>query len=166
MLLGYRRSQFCFFSVIDSKMTCRERFEKIAVLHSKNDAKICKICKMAVSPQFRPGPGPLSMWVIFLVTRMVPTSFIDRRPPEVPFLIPPKRRFLGIFGDFGGIKNGTSGGPRSTKLVGTMWVTNKMTHIDNGPGRCGHFATFGSILQLFVSELQLFSWGGPSDAFG
>ena len=36
------------------------------------------------------------------------TFFI--RVPEVPFLIPPKRQFWGIFGDFGGTKNGTPGG--------------------------------------------------------
>ena len=48
---------------------------KMAVLHSKNRAKICK---MAVSLQLRPGPGPLSIWVIFLVIGMVPRSFVDR----------------------------------------------------------------------------------------
>ena len=38
------------FSVIDSKLTFGDNLKKMAVLHSKNEAKICKICKMAVSP--------------------------------------------------------------------------------------------------------------------
>ena len=73
------------------------------------------------------------MWLIFLVTRMVPTSFVNPRPLEVPFLVPPKLPILGVFGNLGGTKNGTSSGPQSTKLVGTIRVTNKMSHIDNGP---------------------------------
>ena len=36
--------------------------------------------KMAVSLYFRPRPGPLSMWVIFLVAQMVPPSFVDHGP--------------------------------------------------------------------------------------
>ena len=93
------------------------------------------------------------MWVIFLVTRMVPTSFVDRRPPEVPFLIPPKRKFWGVFGDFGGTKNGTSGGPRSTKLVGTIRLTKKMTHIDNGPSPGRNYGET-AILHILASFLE------------
>ena len=36
--------------------------------------------KTAVSPQFWPLLGPLSMWVIFLVAQMVPPSFVDHGP--------------------------------------------------------------------------------------
>ena len=36
--------------------------------------------KTAVSPYIRPGPGPLSLWVIYLLTRMVPTSFVKDGP--------------------------------------------------------------------------------------
>ena len=36
--------------------------------------------KTAVSLYFRPRPWPLSMWVIFLVAQMVPTSFVDQGP--------------------------------------------------------------------------------------
>ena len=56
-----------------------------------------------------------------------------------------------FFGDFGGTKNGTSGGPRSTKLVGTIRVTKKITHIDNGPGR-----NYGEtvILHILASFLE------------
>ena len=47
------------------------------------------------------------MWLIFLVTWMVPTSFVDCRPLEVPFLVPPKLPILGAFDNLGGTKNGT-----------------------------------------------------------
>ena len=96
------------------------------------------------------------MWVIFLVTRKGPTSFVDRGPPEVPFLIPQKRKFWGVFGDFGGTKNGTSGGPRSTKLVGTIRVTKKMTHIDNGPGPGRNYGETAilHILHILASFLE------------
>ena len=36
---------------------------------------------------------------------MVPTSFVDCRPLEVPFLVPPKLPILGAFGNLGGTKN-------------------------------------------------------------
>ena len=42
------------------------------------------------------------MWLIFLVTRMVPTSFVDCRPLEVPFLVLPNLPNLGAFGNMGG----------------------------------------------------------------
>ena len=48
--MAENNADFFLLSIIDSKMTRRELFEKMAVLHSKNEAKICKICKMAVSP--------------------------------------------------------------------------------------------------------------------
>ena len=55
--------------------------------------------------------------------------FVDCRPLEVPFLVPPKLPILGIFGNLGGTENGTSSGLQSTKLVGTIRVTKKMSHM-------------------------------------
>jgi hypothetical protein len=47
----------------------------------------------------------------------------------------PPGRILALFGS-GRISKGSTlnFGPRSTKLVGTIRVTKKMTHTDNGPG--------------------------------
>ena len=47
----------------------------------------------------------------------------------------PPGRILAIFGS-GRISKGSTlnFGPRSTKLVGTIRVTKKITHTDNGPG--------------------------------
>ena len=36
--------------------------------------------KTPVSPWFRPGPGPLSFWVIFLMARTIPPSFVEIGP--------------------------------------------------------------------------------------
>ena len=36
--------------------------------------------KTPVSPSFRPGPGPLSFWVIFLMARTIPPSFVEIGP--------------------------------------------------------------------------------------
>ena len=35
---------------------------------------------MTVSLLFRPGTGPLSLWVIFMLARTVPPSFVDHGP--------------------------------------------------------------------------------------
>ena len=96
------------------------------------------------------------MWLIFLVTRMVPTSFVNPRPLEVPFLVPPKLPILGAFGNLGGTKNGTSSGLQSTKLVGTIRVTKKMSHIDNRPSPSRYYGETAilQILHIFVSFLE------------
>ena len=36
--------------------------------------------KMPVSPWFRPGPGPLSFYVIFFMARTIPPSFVEIGP--------------------------------------------------------------------------------------
>ena len=36
--------------------------------------------KTAISPYFRPGPGPLSFWIIFWMARTVPPSFVENGP--------------------------------------------------------------------------------------
>ena len=64
---------------------------------------------------------------------MVPTSFVDCGPLEVSFLVPPKLPKTPKIGNLGGTKNVTSSGLGLTKLVGTIPVTKKMSHIDNGP---------------------------------
>ena len=87
---------------------------------------------------------------------MVPTSFVNPRPLEVPFLVPHKLPILGIFGNLGGTKNGSSGGPQSTKLVGIIRVTKKMSHIDNGPSPSRNYGETAilQILHIFVSFLE------------
>merc|ERR1712208_188533 len=97
-----------------------------------------------------------SMWLIFMVTRMVPTSFVDCEPPVEPFSVPPKLPKAPKIGNLGGTKNGTSSGLQSTKLVGTIRVTKKMSHIDNGPspGRNYGEAAILQILHILASFLE------------
>ena len=87
---------------------------------------------------------------------MVPTSFVNPRPLEVPFLVPPQIANFGRFCNLGGTENGSSGGPQSTKLVGTIRVTKKMSHIDNGhsPGQNYGETAILQILHIFVSFLS------------
>ena len=49
--------------------------------------------KMTVSPKFRPGPVLLSLWVIFLMARTVPPSFVDQ-DPKLRVLILAKKEWL------------------------------------------------------------------------
>ena len=96
------------------------------------------------------------MWLIVLVTRMVPTSFVDCGPLEVPFLVPPKLPILGAFGTLGVTKNGTSSGLQSLTLVGIIRATKKMSHIDNGPSPSRNYRETAilQILHIFVSFLE------------
>ena len=75
---------------------------------------------------------------------------------EVPFLVTPKLPILGVFCNLGGTENGSSGGPQSTKLVGTIRVTKKMSHIDNGPspGRNYGETAILQILHILASFLE------------
>ena len=87
---------------------------------------------------------------------MIPTSFIDCRPLEVPFLVPPKLPKAPKIGNLGGTKNGTSSGLQSTKLVGTIRVTKKMSHIDNGPSPGQNYGETAilQILHILASFLE------------
>ena len=59
-------------------------------------------------------------------------------------------------GNLGGTKNGTSSGLQSTKLVGTIRVTKKMSHIDNGssPSQNDGETAILQMLHIFVSFLE------------
>ena len=46
------------------------------------------------------------------------------------FWYPPRLHFWGVFGDFGGTKNGTSSVLQSMKVVGFIGVTKNITHTD------------------------------------
>ena len=60
------------------------------------------------------------------------------------------------FGNLGGTKNGTSSGLGLTKLVGTIGVTKKMSHIDNGPSPVRNYGETAilQILHILASFLE------------
>ena len=60
--------------------------------------------KTPVSPWFRPGPGPLSFWVIFLMARTIPLSFVEIGPfylfnfylySKMPREVPSSKSWIG-----------------------------------------------------------------------
>ena len=72
------------------------------------------------------------------------------RAPEVPFSVPPKMPKMGVFGHFGGTKNGTSGA--RIKILRRVFNTNT-------PLKIPHLDTLGTILdprKVIFSHFVLF----------
>ena len=86
------------------------QFKFQVFLHSKNEAKICKICEMAKIPLLSGRNAFAMTYYLGLGGYLVYKNGLgfSFRALEVPFLVPPRSPKMHVFLDLGGTKNGNS----------------------------------------------------------